>query len=580
LNMIKTGRLLPLPSQPRHGVTSQPAAGRVKTGELPPGDVVAQLDPVSETLQKSLSALAALLFDQDEQEMNIRRGMADIVRGAFGADSGQVEQTKIMLHLSQVIEYHSRKKDTQAAEELEKAIEIGLEHPAAYFSLGCFQVAQKRSEKAINNLERVTGHPEYALAVHILLGQAQMELQQHHAAVMDLLEALKLAEMQVVLADQSALLGQAYDPIIESQAEIRDGAPPIRLCETIMEMLARPDWRAYLQEARKQLPDQDESNPTPLADLITAAGSREVVDALSSLQQLTRKGKYNAAMEQAFHALRTAPFYLPLHVAIGDVLLQEGQFGPALDKFNTVARSYEIRGETNRAISLYRKIADLSPLDMAAHNNLITLMIANGRNDDAINEYLVLSELYYNLADLGNVQNSINEAMRLAVQSNASKAVKLKVLGHQLDIELQSLNWRQAQKTYEQIRALQPEDEATRFALIDLDFRLEQEKKAEAEIANFVNYMAQRRMMDKVVSFMNQLAEKYPQQPLVLRQYAEVLRQMGRREEAIQKLDIAGDLYMQAGNKNATMEVVMAILAMNPPNAAEYQQLLAQLRGG
>jgi len=118
------------------------------------------------------------------------------------------------------------------------------------------------------------------------------------------------------------------------------------------------------------------------------------------------------------------------------------------------------------------------------------------------------------------------------------------------------------------------------MALIDLSFRLGQGKKAEAEISNYVNFLLERRMNDKIPGFLEKLAEQFPQQPVVLRQQAEFLRQSGRREEAIQKMDAAGDLYLQAGDRAAALEVIMAILAMNPSNVNQYQQLLAQLREG
>jgi hypothetical protein len=35
---------------------------------------------------------------------------------------------------------------------------------------------------------------------------------------------------------------------------------------------------------------------------------------------------------------------------------------------------------------------------------------------------------------------------------------------------------------------------------------------------------------------------------------------------------------MESGDKAGATEVVMAILALNPPNTAEYQQVLAKLQ--
>jgi hypothetical protein len=85
-----------------------------------------------------------------------------------------------------------------------------------------------------------------------------------------------------------------------------------------------------------------------------------VVEALSNIQRLVRVKHYGAAMEQAYYVLSDSCFYLPLHSAIGDVLLQEGNISAALEKYNMVARSYEIRGEPRRSISLFRKVTDLS----------------------------------------------------------------------------------------------------------------------------------------------------------------------------------------------------------------------------
>lgn len=580
LGMIKAGQMLPKPSQPLRKPSTGPLVapiGQLKAPAEPEGPAQ---DPINEARQKAMSVLAALLFEQDEQDTSSHRGMSDIVRGAFGAITGQADQTKILLHLSQVIDLQSRRQDRQAAEELERAIDGGLEHPAAYYSLGCLLVETNRAQNAFHPLERAVGHNDYALAAHLLLGKAYYQTTQYSESALNLLEALKLADVQIVPAEQAATLALSYDPIIEGQSYQKGGTPPTGMCENILKMLIRPDWRAYLTDLRRQLPEQDAAALVPLAEIVTAAGSNEVVEALSSIQRLARAGKFGAAMEQAYYALHTSCFYLPLHSAIGDVLLQEGNIDAALEKYSTVARSYEIRGEPRRAISLYRKIADLSPLDIKAHNNLIDLMVASGQVEDAIEEYLVLVDMYFNMADLDNVQKTINAAMQLAQQHSASRHAKLKILNRQADIEMQSLNWRQAQNTYEQIRSLQPEDEPTRLALIDLQFRLGQDKKAGAEIANYVNYMMGKRSASKVTALLEKLVQTYPEQPIILRQQADLLRQAGRRDEAIQKLDQAGELYMQKGDRASAQEAVMAILALNPPNAAQYQQLLAKIKSG
>lgn len=581
LALIKAGRLLPKPGRPRPAGAGQ-AVSKPRTGELTAGESEQQPDPIGEATQKALAALAALMFDQDESAapVSARRGMSDLVRGAFEAISGQADRNRILLHLSQVIELQTQRQTEAAAEELQRAIDLGLKHPAAYFDLGSLQVTLAKYKPGIENLARAAGHPDYALAAHLQCGKAWYELKDYRAAAVECLEALKRAEMSVLSGEQAQYLEQMYDPLIEAQTQAGDGGGWAALCESIFALLIRPNWRVYLAEARRQIPEQDAAQPTPLAEILTAAGSNAVVDALASIRRLLRSGKTRAAMEDAYAALHMAPLYLPLHILIGDILLQQGQFQAALEKFAMAARNYEARGELHRAILLYRRIADLSPMDAQARSNLIGLMIRNGQNESAIEEYLELSEMYYNLADLENARRTMNEALLLAQQTNASRELKFKVLGRLADIEMQSLNWRQAVSAYEQMRSLQPQDEAVRLALIELYFRLSQAKRAGAEISDYVNLLARRKEADRAGAFLDQLAEQYPQQPVVMRQQAEFFRQLGRKEEAIQKLDAAGELYLQIGDRNAAAETIMAILALNPPNAAQYQQLLAQIRGG
>jgi tetratricopeptide (TPR) repeat protein len=581
LAMIKAGRMLPKPGKPRLGTLSQPSS-KAKKGQSAQVQEEALPDPISEATQKALTALAALMFEQGEQDesASARRGMSEIVRGAFEAISGQADRTRILLHLSQVVDLQTRQQHQQAAEELERAIELGLETPSAFFDLGRLQVDTGKNKNAVDHLSRVIGHPDYSLAALLLRGRAHLQLKNYKKAAVDCLEAMKLADMQVVPENQAQALGQMYDPIIESQSQQKDGDAALKLCDSIFSILIRENWRSYLIEARKQIPEQDTAFPTPLAEVLTTVGSSEIVEALGKIQRLARSGKTNAAMEEAFFVLESAIFYLPLHVLMGDILLQQGKFTAALEKLNTAARSYQIRGELGRAISLYRRIADLSPMDTRARNSLVGLMINSGRNEEAVEAYLDLSEMYYNLADLDNVRKTMNEAIVLAQHTNASREVRIRVLSRLADIEMQSLNWRQAMTIYEQIRTLQPQDEGARVSLIDLYFRLGQAKRAGAEISDFANTLLRNRKIEQAASFLVRIGEQYPRQPDVVRQQGEFFRQTGRIEEAIQKYDVAGELYLEAGERSAAMEVVMAILALNPPNAAQYQQLLAQIKTG
>jgi tetratricopeptide (TPR) repeat protein len=283
-------------------------------------------------------------------------------------------------------------------------------------------------------------------------------------------------------------------------------------------------------------------------------------------------------MEEAFHALQFAPTYLPLHTYIGELLLQQGHVQNAVDKFTVVARSYGSRGQPKRAVEVYRRLTELSSMDMNIRNRLIEQLVALGQSEDALSEYIKLAEVYYNLADLANARNTYLEALRLAQQSGVDRSWKVRILHQMADIDMQSLDWRQALRMFEQIRTIQPDDEKARINLVDLNLRLGAAQQALAELDDFIAYLVNRKQLDKAIKFTANMASETPRQPGIHRRLAELYRQAGRTQDAITELDSAGDMLMEIGDRAGAAEAVTAILALNPPNASEYQLMLAKIK--
>jgi tetratricopeptide (TPR) repeat protein len=312
--------------------------------------------------------------------------------------------------------------------------------------------------------------------------------------------------------------------------------------------------------------------------MIAETRGGQVVESMTKIYQLAGSGHYRTAMEEAYRAISFAPTYLPLHMKMADLLLDEGHQPEAIAKYTAVARGYNARGAANRAIDVYRRIIDISPLDMDSRRHLIEMMIARGQTDAALDEYLKLAEVYYNLADLGSMRHTYTEALRLAQQTNVSKAWKVKVLHRMADLEMQSLDWRQALRIYEQIRNIQPDDESARTGLIGLNLRLGLVPQAVTELDGYVAHLLENKQYDAALQFVETLVNENPKQPALHRRLAELYRRAGRTDDAIARLDTAGNLLIESGDKAGAVEVVMAILAMDPPNAANYQQILAKLQ--
>ncbi|NCP87120.1 tetratricopeptide repeat protein [bacterium] len=581
LTIIKGGKLLPKPTRPKGG-TGPLRMAQVKQLEVPHATVPDNSpDPISEARSKALNMLADSLFELSDEsgESQARRGLQAIMRGT-GELSAQALQTKVLLHLSQAIDSQTKKQDAQAAEELERAIESGFTHPSVYFNLGLLRSQGERLESALRNLQQCNRHNDYDLAARLLCAQIYAKLGRAREAANESIEALKIADAQVVVPEQADAIRQLYEPLIESLERETDAKSQAKLTQSVQEMLVRPNWRAHLLQLRQQMPAPAEGGaPLPLAEILIQAQSSQVIESINRINQLARAGQLRSAMDEAFHALSYAPTYLPLHILIGELLIQEEKIQEAIAKFTVVASAYGLRGEAAQATALLRRIMHLAPMDLSARARLIEQLTARGQTDEAISEYLDLADIYYRLAELDMARKTYTTALRLAQQPNANRSWNVQILQRMADIDMQRLDWKQAVRVFEQIRTLRPDDAASHATLIELNLRLAQVTQAQAEIESLMNYLENNQRAGEAVPLLEKMLEEYDQ-PVVRRALANQLHRAGRTAEAIPMLDAIGDKLMESGDKNGVIEIIHQILQMNPPNSDEYRSLLAQLQNG
>lgn len=580
LAALRKGQAIPTPDTPPAMQPKVSVSGQ-RRPEQPKQDAMGGLDPVAETQQRALSELARLLFDSGDEEKTVRSTRQEfdaIVEGAGGFLPKQVDHTRILLFLSQVVDLQIKGDYPQAVTELKRALDVGLEHPAAYYDLGYLLVETGQVEEAVLYLQKALRHPDFALGARLLIGQELAKLEQWADAAGSYLEALRLADAQTVSPEQADALSQLYEPLIEAHMRAEDTQIHQRVCENVADLLGHSDWRNRLTQARKRQPARSNGGPpTPLAELIIEARSSHIVEALTRIHQYESAGLMRTAMEESFYALQYAPTYLPLHATMGELLVKMEQAPEAIAKFLMVAKSYGVRGEAARSVDYLRRVVDLAPLDTQPRNRLIDQLLALGETEAALDEYLDFADVYYNLADLDNARQTCADALRLAQRSNASVDWQVKIMHRMADIDLQSLSWRQAVRIFEKICNLKPDDIQARQRLIGLQFRMGQQTKALAEVDELLKFLADRGLQLDAIAFMEQLVADEPQHPSLRSRLAQLYKEAGRVTDAVAQLDVLGDLLLDAGDKRGAERVIKAILALKPPNTAEYQRLLEQI---
>jgi tetratricopeptide (TPR) repeat protein len=583
LAVIKAGQNLPRLVSPKPRDDRLQAAERLQL-EAPKetGRLELEPDPVSAARRKSLETLAVLLFDQEEdthEGQAERRGLDAIVRGAESSAVKSSDRSRLFLHLSQSVDLQARGEDKQAREEMERALEAGLNHPAADFNLGMLYFDAGLFEPSLRHLQNSVKHADYSMGSRLAAGQALEKLDNLAGAGVEYLEALRTADSLAAPQEQADELYQMYEPLIEAQSQQEDLEETKRLVENVKQLLLKTGWRESLRQARQQLPlSGSDGPPLPLAEILTESKGSLVVDSINKIHSYRSRGSFRTAMEEAFYALQHAPSYLPLHTYIGELLQEQNQYQGAVDKFSVVASSYAMRGEPRRAVEMLRRVISLSPMDAAARKRLIEQLVAMGNISAAVEEYINLAEMYCSMADFSMGRSTYTKALQLLQNYKLDPQWKTRILHRIADLDMQNLDWREAVRVLEQVRSLQPDDEKARFNLVDLQIKLGQKSQALAELDNYISYLWSNGKKEEAITFLDSLAGEIPRQAPFHRRLAELNRLLKRVEEAIIQFDTTREILLEAGDRAGAMEVTRALLALNPPDAEKYQRLLQDLK--
>ncbi len=583
LGLLRANQSLPRPQDRPPRRDALPAGKKTRLPELETTEEQPEnrYDPVEEAERRALSVLAELMFEQADASENGRAGrtIQTIAQGTGPLNRMQAERTRIMLHLSQAVDLQSRGHGRQAIEELERAVEAGLDQSAVFFDIGLLKYQNGNLEGALPHLVTAVKHPEFTLASRLLRGKIYQKLERHRESVVEYLEALRWADSSVVHSERSAALRQVYENIIASYPREGDPQAYQKLSKSIVDLVWRKDWRDKIRQARQQLAQQPpELPPLPLVELLTETENTLIVEMLGRIHQLAREGRYRMAMEEAFLAIDISPTYLPLHSFMGEILMQQDRIPEAISKFNTVARAYSARGEANRSVELFRRITRLAPLNLSARQRLIEQLTASGLTEETIQEYLDLGDVYYRLAELDKARDTYQRALNLAQQSEVSNDWTVEILHHLADIDIQRLDWPRALRIFEQIARIKPGDKKSAMGLVDLNLRLADDTAAMASMGNYIAFLNRDSRQHEALESLEELLNNNPDQLAIKRSLAEQYQLVGNREKAIEAWEEVGEAMAEARNIQGAIQAYEAILSLNPGNRSEYEQKLALYR--
>ncbi|MBA3871637.1 MAG: tetratricopeptide repeat protein, partial [Anaerolineae bacterium] len=299
----------------------------------------------------------------------------------------------------------------------------------------------------------------------------------------------------------------------------------------------------------------------------------------SRIDRYTRQGLYTLAMDEAHRAVEFSAFYLPVHVRMAEIMMKEGRVRQAINKYNIIAKTYLVRGENDRAASILSEVLEMAPLDISVRESLIELLESEQRWDEALDQYVDLADTHHQLGNFDMSRDIFGAAERLANRVGATPDKIVRIKHRVADIDQMRLDIRKAQKTYDEIIQLVPDDERAHRMLVDLHYRQNSPTEAIKKLDALLRIYAKNKQPNRITQLLEELVTTYPNDTGLRSRLAAIYTQLKRKNDAIRQLDALGELQLEAGAHQEATNTIRQIIALNPDGVEDYRKLLVQLGG-
>jgi tetratricopeptide (TPR) repeat protein len=392
---------------------------------------------------------------------------------------------------------------------------------------------------------------------------------------------VKVIDLQTVRPDQVKNLTATYQQISDSYIAKGDSGKASSFTQTLLKFFARPNWERKAREARRLMDTLSENgNLMTLAEYLESPETEIIVTAMALTGEYMRRNILMTAAEECFRAIQKAPNYLPLHVRLADIFLKQEHNEEAITKYLVVADVYETRGDAQQAINIYQKILRLAPMDVKVRDKLIELLIRRGEADQALEQFLILADVYYQLAQVERALERYNEALRLTPSSGNETGWKVDILHRMGDIYNQRVDWVQATVAYESIVTQTPDDERAQLALIDLYYKQGRSDRALQSLDTLLGIYQSAGKTQKLLAVLRETVQTRPEEMGLRARLAAAYARQGMTKQAIAEYDALGEMQLEAGLREEAARTIQTIINLGPDDVEGYRRLFSQIKGG
>lgn len=483
--------------------------------------------------------------------------------------------------IMQAIELQRQQNTGQAVENFRKALDSGINRPSLYFNLGLLYKEIGQHDEAVKMLQVSARDKQYALSSQFALAFTYHAANNVELAVRNFVEVVKTLDLQTVNGEQTGQVMRQYEGLADKYLAEGDVSKIDDFATSLKDFFSDPEWERniYLARRRMENVNDDGAQAMTLAEYLETPQAAAIINALALTGEYLKRNQVMTASEECLFAIQKAPFYLPLHVRLGDILLRQEKTDQAIEKYLAVANVFEMRGQPDQVVNIYQKILRLAPMDVTVRSKLIDLYSSLNNIDHALDQYLILADSYYQLAQVDRALEKYSEAARLAATIENANTWRVQILRQMGDIYNQRFDWSKATAAYEELCNIDPENERAQRELIDLYYK---QNKTDQAITRLDNLLAvyQRQSPAKSLEMLRELVPIYPNDMVIRQRLAVAYVQNGMNKEAIAEYDALGEIQLEQGFRDQAIQTIQAILDLRPEDPAGYERLLSKIKGG
>ncbi len=519
--------------------------------------------------------------DHSPMEQARRRALQELAEMLFEAGGEGGPDLATVAVIGQAIDQQTRGLLGDAIQNYRKALKSGLTRTAVFFNLGVLYYEHKLYDDAVEAFRRTMRDEAYTLGSHYALGLTYRAAGKTDRSLEHFIEVVKAIDLQAVRPDQVSQLTAIYQQLTDSYVAKGDVEKADTFTSTLLKFFSARNWEIKVREARRRMDSVSEDGKLmTLAEYLATPETEIVVTAMALTGEYVRRNMLMTAAEECFHAIEKAPSYLPLHVRLGDIFLQQEHNEEAITKYLTVADVYQMRGDFQQGIGIYHKILRLAPMDVRVRTKLIDMLVKRGEADQALEQYLILADVYYQLAQVDLALEKYGEALRLIPQSANEATWKVDILHRMGDIYNQRVDWARATKAYETIVATAADDERAQLALIDLYYKQGRNDKALQSLDTLLGLYQSAGKAHKVLAVLREAVNARPEEMGLRARLASIYARQGMTKQAIAEYDALGEMQLEAGLREEAAQTIQAIINLGPDDIDGYRRLLVQIKGG